>query len=161
MAAKDKEGARTPLIPKRASFSMAKTITAELDELAEEFDLLGDWEERYKHLIDLGRTLAPMPPEEHSEATRVHGCASQVWLSRHVDEDGRLYWLGDSDAHLVRGLIAVVLRLYNGRTPAEAAAFDAPGGLKRLGLDQALSAQRSNGLKSMIGRIAKDAAALL
>jgi cysteine desulfuration protein SufE len=139
--------------------SMADTIEAELADLAEEFELLGDWEERYRHLIDLGRTLEPLPEAEHTDATRVHGCASQVWLSRRSDGDGRLRWLGDSDAHLVRGLIAVVLRLYNGRDAAQILAFDAREGLKTLGLDQALSAQRSNGLKSMVERIRKDASA--
>lgn len=134
---------------------------AALAELAEEFELLGDWEERYRHLIDLGRELAPLAPHERSEAHRVRGCASQVWLV--TERDGaRLGFRGDSDAHIVRGLIAVLLRLYSGRTPAQIAAFDARAGLARLGLAEALSTQRSNGLASMVARIraeADDAAA--
>ena len=135
---------------------MADTIEAELAELMEEFEVLGDWEERYRHLIDLGRTLAPLADEERNEAHRVRGCASQVWLVRDGDTDGRAHWRGDSDAHLVRGLIAVTLRLYNGRQPADALVFDARDGLRRLGLTEALSTQRSNGLFSMIERIRRD-----
>ena len=136
---------------------MADTISAELDEIAEEFDLLDSWEDRYQHLIDLGRSLVPLPDESRNEETKVRGCASQVWLARQPDDNGRLSWIGDSDAHLVRGLIAVVLRLYSGRPPAEITAFDSHASLKRLGLDSALSSQRSNGLKSMIERIRKEA----
>ena len=135
---------------------MADTIEAELAELMDEFEVLGDWEERYRHLIDLGRTLTPLTDEERNETHRVRGCASQVWLVRDADTDGRAHWRGDSDAHLVRGLIAVTLRLYNGRQPADALAFDARDGLRRLGLTEALSTQRSNGLFSMIERIRRD-----
>ncbi len=138
---------------------MADTLDDELAELADEFELLGDWEERYRHLIDLGRTLTPLTDDERSEANRVRGCASQVWVVRDPADAGRLSWRGDSDAHLVRGLIAVVLRLFSHRTPAEILAFDAPAGLRRLGLTEALSTQRSNGLHSMIERIRRDALA--
>jgi cysteine desulfuration protein SufE len=138
---------------------MADTIDQALDALVEEFEFLGDWEERYRHLIDLGRQLAPLADAERSEENKVRGCASQVWLVRDKTCDGRLYWRGDSDAHIVRGLIAVVLQLYNGRTAADAGAFDAAAGLKRLGLSEALSTQRSNGLKAMLARIAADARA--
>jgi len=138
---------------------MADTIELELDDLVETFDFLGDWEERYRHLIDLGRQLAPLTDDERSEGNKVRGCASQVWLVRDTPRDGRLYWRGDSDAHIVRGLIAVVLQLYNGRTAAQARAFDAAAGLTRLGLTEALSTQRSNGLKAMLARIAADAQA--
>jgi len=136
---------------------MADTLDDELAELADEFELLGDWEERYRHLIDLGRTLAPLTDDERSEANRVRGCASQVWVVRDPAEAGRLSWRGDSDAHLVRGLIAVVLRLFSHRTPEEILGFDASAGLGRLGLTEALSTQRSNGLHSMIERIRRDA----
>lgn len=129
-----------------------------LDEIAEEFELLGDWEERYRHLIDLGRTLAPLSPEEHGDANKVRGCASQVWLVTEREGE-RLRFRGDSDAHIVRGLIALLLRLYDDRTPAEIAAFDAKAGFDRLGLGAALSSQRSNGLASMVARVRRDAAA--
>ena len=131
--------------------------TAALDELADEFELLGDWEERYRHLIDLGRGLAPLSEAEHDDANRVRGCASQVWLVSERDADGRLKLRGDSDAHIVKGLVAVVLRLYAGATPSEAAAFDASAGFARLGLAGALSAQRANGLAAMVQRIRQDA----
>lgn len=130
-----------------------------LDDLADEFELLGDWEERYRHVIDLGRGLDPLSEAERSEANRVRGCASQVWLVSERGADGRLSLRGDSDAHIVRGLIALVLRLYAGRAPDEIAAFDAPAAFARLGLTGALSTQRSNGLAAMIARIRSDAAA--
>jgi len=138
---------------------MAETLDDELSELADEFDLLGDWEERYRHLIDLGRTLAPLTEAERAEPHRVRGCASQVWVVQDPVQDGRLSWRGDSDAHLVRGLIAVVLRLFSRRSAAEILGFDARAGLTRLGLTEALSTQRANGLQSMIERIRRDAAA--
>ena len=137
---------------------MTSPIDTELDELADEFELLGDWEERYRHIIDLGRGLEPMSDAERSEENRVRGCASQVWLVSERDE-GRLRFRGDSDAHIVRGLVAIVLRLLSERTPAEITAFDAKAAFARLGLEGALSTQRSNGLASMIERIRRDAAA--
>ena len=133
-------------------------IDIELDELADEFELLGDWEERYRHIIDLGRGLEPLTDAERSEENRVRGCASQVWLVTQRDE-GRMRFRGDSDAHIVRGLVAVVLRLLSGRSPSDITAFDARAGFARLGLEGALSTQRSNGLASMIERIRRDAAA--
>ncbi len=133
-------------------------IDTELDELADEFELLGDWEERYRHIIDLGRGLEPMSDGEHSEENRVRGCASQVWLVTEREGE-RLRFRGDSDAHIVKGLVAVVLRLLSGRTAADISAFDAKAGFARLGLEGALSTQRSNGLASMIERIRRDAAA--
>ena len=137
---------------------MADTIDLELAEMEEEFDLLGDWEERYRHIIDLGRSLALLAEDERNDANKVRGCASQVWLVRDPVADGRLKWRGDSDAHIVRGLIAVVLRLFDNRSPSEIVNFDARMGLSKLGLDQALSTQRSNGLSAMIERIRRDAA---
>ncbi len=134
-------------------------IETELEDLAAEFDLLGDWEERYRHVIDLGRQLAPLDQAEHSEANKVRGCASQVWLVTERGDDGRLSFRGDSDAHIVRGLIAILLRLYSARTPRDILAFDAKAGFESLGLAGALSTQRSNGLFSMVERIRRDAAA--
>jgi len=136
---------------------MTDTMDQALEELAAEFDLLDDWEERYRHVIDLGRALAPLSDAERSEANKVRGCASQVWLVTERDPAGRLRFRGDSDAHIVRGLIALLLRLYDGRPAAEVLAFDAKGALERLGLSGALSAQRSNGLFSMVERIRRDA----
>jgi len=134
------------------------SIDAALDDLDAEFELLGDWEQRYRHVIDLGRGLEPLSPAEHSDANKVRGCASQVWLVTEPHGDGALTFRGDSDAHIVRGLIAILLQLYSGRMPAEILAFDAKAAFARLGLTGALSAQRSNGLFSMIERIRRDAA---
>ncbi len=135
------------------------SIDDALTELAETFDFLGDWEERYRHVIDLGRDLAPLSEAERSEANKVRGCASQVWLVTEPGVDGALNFRGDSDAHIVRGLIALLTGLYSGRRPAEILAFDAPAAFARLGLDGALSRQRANGLASMVARIRHDAAA--
>jgi cysteine desulfuration protein SufE len=135
------------------------TIDAALAELIDEFDVLGDWEERYRYVIDLGRELAPLGDAERSDANKVRGCASQVWLVTERDGEGRLVFRGDSDAHIVRGLIAVLLRLFSGRSREDIAAFDAEGAFKQLGFSGALSQQRSNGLASMVERIRRDAKA--
>jgi len=132
-----------------------------LTELTDEFDLLGDWEERYRYVIDLGRELAPLADAERSDANKVRGCASQVWLVTEPQADGAVRFRGDSDAHIVRGLIAILLRLFSGRKPAEINAFDAKAAFDRLGLTGALSAQRSNGLFSMMNRIRRDAEVLV
>ena len=138
---------------------MSDTIDGELDDLTEEFELLGDWEERYRHVIDLGRTLSPLTDAERSDDNRVRGCASQVWMVTERGADHLLAFRGDSDAHIVRGLIALLLRLYSGRTAEQIVTFDAKAAFERLGLTGALSSQRSNGLKSMVERIRRDAAA--
>ncbi len=133
-------------------------IDAELDALSDDFQLLGDWEERIAYLIELGRGLDPLDDAERNEETRVRGCASQVWLISRF-EDGVLRFRGDSDALIPKGLIAVALRLYDGRTPADILAFDAKAGFDRLGLSGALTQQRANGLASMVVRIRQEAAA--
>jgi cysteine desulfuration protein SufE len=133
-----------------------RAIEQELEDLAAEFELLGDWEERYRYVIDLGRDLAPLTDAERSDDNKVRGCASQVWLVTEPQPDGALRFRGDSDAHIVRGLIAIVLRLYSGRSAEEILAFDAKAAFETLGLSGALSAQRSNGLSSMVGRIRRD-----
>ncbi len=133
------------------------SIDAALEDLAAEFDLLGDWEERYRYVIELGRELAPLDDAERSEANKVRGCASQVWLVTEPQADGNLAFRGDSDAHIVRGLIAILLRLYSGRSPQEILAFDAKAAFDKLGLSGHLSSQRSNGLAAMATRIRKDA----
>ena len=132
-------------------------IDRALAELVEEFDVLGDWEERYRYVIDLGRDLAPLSDAERIDANKVRGCASQVWLVTNEDADGLLRFRGDSDAHIVRGLIAILMRLYSGRPPGEILAFDAKAAFATLGLSNALSQQRSNGLFSMVQRIRRDA----
>jgi len=136
----------------------ASTPQAALAELSDEFELLGDWEERYRHVIDLGRELEPLTPSERTDHNKVRGCASQVWLVTEPDDSG-LRFRGDSDAHIVRGLIAILLRLYSGRSPDEILNFDAKAALAQLGLSGALSTQRSNGLTAMLARIRADAEA--
>lgn len=134
----------------------AQTIDEALAELAETFDFLGDWESRIEHVIDLGKGLAPLADADRIEAHKVPGCAAQVWLA--VERrDGRLWFTADSDSAISKGNIALLLGLYSGRTPAEILAFDARAALDRLGLEQALTRQRANGLNSMVGRI-RDAA---
>jgi cysteine desulfuration protein SufE len=135
------------------------SLSSDLDDLTDEFELLGDWEERYRHVIDLGRGLAPLQPAERSDANKVRGCASQVWLVTEPQTDGTLRFRGDSDAHIVRGLIALLLRLYSGRSSREILGLDAKAAFERLGLLGALSSQRSNGLLSMVERIRRDAMA--
>ena len=130
---------------------IAETIAA----IADDFALLPDWEERISYLIELGRELPPLANSERNDATRVRGCASQVWLVSELrpGEPGKLFFRGESDAHLVRGEIALLLRVFSGRTPAEILSVDAAALFDRLGLKQALTPQRSNGLFSMIARI--------
>ena len=135
------------------------SIGEDLDEISDEFDLLGDWEQRYRHVIDLGKELAPLTDAERSDTNKVRGCASQVWLVAEPQGDGTLRFRGDSDAHIVRGPIAILLRLFSGRRPHEILGFDAKAAFERLGLTGALSAQRSNGLASMVLRIRRDAEA--
>ncbi|ENZ80609.1 MULTISPECIES: SufE family protein [Caulobacter] len=143
------------------STSSPGAIDTALNDLADEFELLGDWEERYRYVIELGKDLAPLTDAERSEENKVRGCASQVWLVTEPQADGTLKFRGDSDAHIVSGLVAIMLRLYSGRAPADIVAFDAKGAMDRLGLSGALSSQRSNGLKSMVARIQHDAKSAL
>lgn len=126
--------------------------TEAFDEIAETFDFLDDWEDRYRHVIELGKAMAPLDDSFKVPAYKVDGCASQVWI-RPVLEDGRFDFQGDSDAMIVRGLIAVLHALYSGLPVGEVAAVDAPSELKRLGLEDHLSSQRSNGLRAMVARI--------
>lgn len=127
------------------------------EEIAETFDFLDDWEDRYRHVIELGKAFPPMDEALKVPATKVQGCASQVWIQP-VIEGGRFDFQGDSDAMIVKGLIAVLHALYAGLPVAEINAVDAPAELARLGLTDHLSSQRSNGLKSMVERIRKVAA---
>jgi len=128
-----------------------------LVELIEEFDLLGDWEGRIEYIIDLGKGLAPLPEAARTETNKVPGCAAQVWLASEA-KDGRLWFQADSDSALSKGNVALLLKLYSGRTPSQILGFDARAALDRLGLPQALTRQRANGLNSMVGRIREAAA---
>ena len=152
-----------PVVVNAASAYLAPMTTpppidAVLAELIEEFDLLGDWEGRIEYVIDLGKDLEPLPDADRLEANKVPGCAAQVWLAvRH--EGDRLSFLADSDSAISKGNIALLLKLYSNRTPAEILSFDARAALDRLGLPSALTRQRANGLNSMVGRIRGAAAA--
>ncbi|MGQ0611621.1 MAG: SufE family protein [Paracoccaceae bacterium] len=128
------------------------------EDIVETFAFLEDWEDRYRHVIELGKAFPDLPDSFKVPALKVAGCASQVWL-RPVIEGGRFDFQGTSDAMIVRGLIAVLHALYAGLTPAEVAAVDAPAELARLGLIGHLSSQRSNGLRAMVERIRAVAAA--
>jgi cysteine desulfuration protein SufE len=139
--------------------SVSEGINAAINEIADEFALLPDWEERIAYVIELARSLEPISEVERSEANRVRGCASQVWLvsERRGEEPQKLFFRGDSDAHLVRGEIAMLLRIFSGRTGEEILSIDPQDLFKRLGLKEALTPQRSNGLFSMMSRIQREA----
>jgi cysteine desulfuration protein SufE len=132
------------------------------EEIAETFAFLDDWEDRYRHVIELGRAMPELDPAFRVPATKVDGCASQVWIVPRVEgaaAAARFDFQGDSDAMIVRGLIAILHALYAGLTPSEVAPVDAPAELARLGLNDHLSAQRSNGVRAMVARIRSSAAA--
>ena len=135
------------------------SVDQTIEDLADEFALLPDWEERISHVIELARSLAPLSDEERTEDNRVRGCVSRVWLvsERRPDQPEKLYFRGDSDAHLVRGEIAMLLRIFSGRTPSEILSVDPRAVFERLGLQHALTAQRSNGLFAMMNRIQQEA----
>jgi cysteine desulfuration protein SufE len=131
-----------------------------IDEIRENFELLEEWDDRYRYVIELGRTLEPLPEEEHSPANKVQGCVSQVWLSKRFDRsqgEPRIHYRGDSDAHIVRGLVAIVLTLFSGHTPKQILDTDALAVFEEFGFREHLTPQRSNGLRSMVERIKTDA----
>ena len=134
-----------------------------VQDLIDDFAFLDDWEDRYTHVIELGKYLEPLTDAEKNETTKVKGCVSQVWLVKEVTTGAApvLTYRGDSDAHIVKGLVAVVLKVFSGRSAKEISATDAAGILSQLGLAEHLSPQRSNGLNAMIARIQNDAAQLL
>jgi cysteine desulfuration protein SufE len=139
-------------------------MTAKIDSIIENFDLLDEWDDRYRYLIELGRELEPLPEAAHNEDNKVRGCASQVWVETRVSQDGGTPVLdlrGDSDAHIVRGLVYLVLALYSGRPAQEIVTIDAQDLFRTLGLDAHLTPQRSNGVRSMVERIKSDAHAAL
>ncbi len=130
--------------------------TEAFEEIADTFEFLDDWEDRYRHVIDLGKAMDPLPENLRVPATKVDGCASQVWLVPEIEgqgADAQFTFRGDSDAMIVRGLIAVLIALYNGRSVEEVISVNAQEELGRLGLNDHLSAQRSNGLRAMVQRI--------
>lgn len=130
------------------------------DEIRETFELLDSWEDRYRYVIDLGKTLDPLPDAARTEDNKVRGCASQVWVETIPGEgaDGRiLSFRGDSDAHIVKGLVALILALYSGKTPKAILDVDALAIFRELGLAEHLTPQRSNGVRSMVDRIRRDA----
>jgi cysteine desulfuration protein SufE len=128
-----------------------------IDEILENFALLDEWDDRYRYVIELGRTLPPLADSAHIDENKVQGCASQVWLLTHVKPNGSagpiLSFEGDSDAHIVRGLIAILFALYSGKGAREILATDAPALFDRIGLRENLTPQRSNGLRAMVERI--------
>jgi len=135
---------------------------ASLADIRSDFAVLDDWEDRYRYVIELGRSLPPLPEELRTEANKVRGCASQVWLATHVEPDGsaaRLTFQADSDAHIVRGLIAILFAIYDHRSADEILATEADAIFADLGLKEHLTPQRSNGLASMVARIRADALA--
>lgn len=134
--------------------------SAAFEEIVEDFEFLEDWEDRYRHVIEQGKAMEPLDEALKVPATKVDGCASQVWLHPTIT-DGQFHFDGESDALIVRGLIAVLRSLYNGLTLAEVVAVDARAELERLGLNEHLSAQRSNGVRAMIERIRDTATAQL
>ena len=140
-------------------------MATSIDDIIGDFALLDEWDDRYRYVIELGRTLPPLAESEHTEANKVRGCASQVWLVTHVKPDGAagpvLTFEADSDAHIVRGLVAILLVLYSGKTAREILATDALALFERIRLRDGLTPQRSNGLRSMVERVRAEAAAAL
>ena len=138
---------------------------ADIDEIIDNFSLLDEWDDRYRYLIELGRELPPLAAEAHNEANKVRGCASQVWLDTRVRPNGVggpvLTFVGDSDAHIVRGLIAILFAMYSGRNAKDILATDAVALFEKMGLREHLTPQRSNGFRSMVDRIHADARSAL
>ncbi len=138
---------------------------ASLEQIVEDFEFLEDWEDRYRYVIELGRTLDDMPGSDKTDANKVQGCVSQVWLTYSVDpidpEDPILHFKGDSDAHIVRGLVAIMLAACSGQKASQVVGFDENALFARLGLIEHLTPQRANGLRSMVKRIKAEAAASL
>ena len=136
-----------------------------IGEILENFTLLDEWDDRYRYVIELGRTLPPLAESAHVEANKVRGCASQVWLVTHVKPNGAggpvLTFEADSDAHIVRGLIAILFALYSGKSAKDILAIDSLALFDRIGLRENLTPQRSNGLRSMVERIRAEARAAL
>jgi cysteine desulfuration protein SufE len=144
---------------------LAARATMTIDEIAENFSLLDEWDDRYRYVIELGRSLPPFPDEARTEANKVQGCASQVWLTTKMKPNGShgpvMIFVADSDAHIVRGLIAILLAIYSGKPAGDILSTDALAIFDKLGLRENLTPQRSNGLRSMVERIRSEANAAL
>jgi cysteine desulfuration protein SufE len=144
---------------------VGRRTMAEIDDIIDNFSLLDDWDDRYRYLIELGRELPPLAAAAHNDANKVQGCASQVWLDTRVRPNGAggpvLTFVGDSDAHIVRGLIAILFAIYSGKAAKDILATDAVALFERLGLREHLTPQRSNGFRSMVERIRSDARSAL
>ena len=139
----------------------SQDTTPTIDEIIDNFSLLEEWDDRYRYVIELGRGLEPLSERDRTEANKVQGCASQVWLATTVRPNGAegpvLIFSGDSDAHIVRGLIAILFALFSGKHAGEILSVDAIALFERLGLREHLTPQRSNGFRSMVERIRADA----
>lgn len=138
-------------------------MTQTIDDIIGDFDFIDDWEERYRYVIDLGRDLKPYPESARNAAHKVNGCVSQVWLKSTLSggADPVIEFVGDSDAHIVRGLVAIMMALYSGKKASEILSVDPEAVLKKLGLNENLTPQRSNGLRAMVKRIRSEAQAAL
>lgn len=138
-------------------------MSVTIDTIRDDFSFLDDWEDRYRYIIELGSGLAPYPEAARDDAHKVAGCVSQVWLhtTRGEGSDPVVTFVGDSDAHIVRGLVAIVLALFSGRRASEIVSIDAESTLREFGLDEHLTPQRANGLRSMVQRIRREAEAAL
>ena len=134
-------------------------MTAQIDSIVENFDQLDDWDDKYRYLIELGGSLVPLSEAEHSTVNKVQGCASQVWIvsNRESGTDPVMHFRGDSDAHIVRGLVAIVLAVFSGKPASGIAATDETALFSRLKLAEHITPQRSNGLRSMVARIKNEA----
>ena len=130
-----------------------------IDQILADFEFLDDWEDRYRYVIELGKSLEPLPDQARSAQNKVQGCVSQVWLATRLEADGEptLHFLGDSDAHIVRGLIAILIAIYSGKPASQILKTDAHALFMQLGLKDHLTPQRSNGFASMVARIRTDA----
>jgi cysteine desulfuration protein SufE len=139
-------------------------LLSTIDTIREDFAFLDDWEDRYRYVLELGHSLEQLSEEAHNDVNKVRGCVSQVWLEResrtNADGGSISHYRGDSDSHLVRGLIAITIALFSDRTPEQILSVDANAAFRELGLEQHLTPQRSNGVRSMVDRIRKDAAGL-
>jgi cysteine desulfuration protein SufE len=149
-------------MPQTMTASSSETL-ATLDEILDNFSLLEEWDDRYRYVIELGRGLIPLPDRDRTAANKVQGCASQVWLATTVHPNGAggpvLTFCGDSDAHIVRGLIAILFAILSGKRACDILSVDAIEIFERLGLREHLTPQRSNGFRSMVERIRADARA--
>jgi len=152
-------------MPQAMTAASSETFPATLEEIVDNFSLLEEWDDRYRYVIELGRGLRPLAERDRTQANKVQGCASQVWLATNVHPNGQggpiLTFTGDSDAHIVRGLIAILFAMFSGKQAGEILSTDAIAVFERLGLREHLTPQRSNGFRSMVERIRADARSAL